>query len=142
MKSRLIVLINVNKELKRLLIASVGSDILHQLEQIVYENAELSFKLNESLQKLIAAEEDMDLVSIECDVWRSKYLASRLMIDELSGWKAELTMQYEESQQALQYMIREREQLSQTLLLASSHLHKAIEVHNIGSRGQLLSCIL
>ena len=118
---------NVNKELKRLLIASVGSDLQRRLEQLVHEKAELSCELDSSLEQLVASGEEVDNVSIECDIWRSKFLASRLMIDELASWKAELTLQYRQSQQALQCMMQEREQLSKTLVPAVAQLHKALD---------------
>ena len=122
--------VNVNKELKRLLIASVGSDFQHQLEQIVHEKAELSCELDAASQQLITGGEEMDRMIIEGDIWRSKFLASHLLIDEFSHWKAELSAQYEESQRALQCMLQEREELSQTLLLTMTHLDKAIELHH------------
>lgn len=133
LKSVLKVQVNVNKELKRLLIASVGSDFQHQLEQIVHEKAELSCELDAASQQLIALGEETDRVIIEGDIWRSKFLASRLLIDEFSRWKAELSAQYEESQHALQCMLQEREQLSQMLLLAMNHLDKAIRLHHTAS---------
>ena len=130
LKSMLKVQVNVNKELKRLLIASVGSDFQHQLEQIVHEKAELSCELDAASHQLITGGEEMDRMIIEGDIWRSKFLASRLLIDEFSHWKAELSAQYEESQRALQRMLQEREELSQTLLLTMTHLDKAIELHH------------
>lgn len=138
LKSRLKVQMNVNKELKRLLIASVGSDLQHRLEQIVHEKAELSHELDTSFQQLIDHGEEMDRISIECDIWRSKFLASRLMIDELASWKAELSLQYKESQLALQHLIQEREELTRTLLLAVTHLSKVVEQHNVNFSGKLL----
>ena len=117
---------NVNKELKRLLIASVGSDLQRRLDQLVHERAELSCELDTSLEQLMASGEEMDSVAIECDIWRSKFLASRLMIDELASWKAELTLQYRQSQQALQCLVQEREELSQSLGPAVARLQKAV----------------
>ena len=135
LKSMLKVQANVNKELKRLLVASVGSDFQHHLEQTVHEKAELSCELDAALQQSITSREDMDRISIDCDIWRSKFLASRLMIDELASWKAELSLKYEESQHALQCMLQERKQLSQVLLLAKTNLSKAIELHSTSFSG-------
>ena len=135
MKSRISVLMEVNKELKRLLIASIGSDFQRHLEQIVHEKAELSCKLDTSLEQLTSSEEEVDDVSIKCDIWRSKFLASCLIIDELTQRKAEVYLKCKESEQALQYMIQEREQLSKILLLMMKHLCTAVEVNSSKFQG-------
>lgn len=113
---------DTNKELKRLLVASMGSDLQHCLNHIAEEKAAISQDLDASLQRLAENHEEIDRVSIECDIWRSKFLASRLMIDELAGWKAEETRQLKESQRALQCMLRERAELSNSLLQCNHHL--------------------
>ena len=114
--------IGVNKELKRLLVASVGSDLQVRLEQIVQEKAELTRDLDTSLQQLAENREDFDHVSIECDIWRSKFLASRVMIDELAGWKAELLLHFKESLKALQCLLNEREELAKESVRCHSQL--------------------
>ena len=125
----------VNRELKRLLVASVGSDLEHRLEQIVQEKAELSLDLSVSLQQVVSNHEELDQVSIECDIWRSKFIASRVMIDELASWKAELSLQLRESHKALQYMLHERKDICQELQECSGHLQRAlIEVERFRHR--------
>lgn len=115
----------VNKELKRLLVASVGSDLELRLEQIVREKTELSQDLSLSLQQVLNHHEELDQISIECDIWRSKFIASRVMIDELASWKAELSLRLRECQKALQYMLHEREDISRELVECHTHLQKA-----------------
>jgi hypothetical protein len=116
----------VNRELKRLLVASVGSDLELRLEQIVQEKAELSQDLSLSLQQVVSNHEELDQVAIECDIWRSKFIASRVMIDELASWKAELSLQLRESHKALQYMLHEREDIGHELLESRAHLQRAL----------------
>ncbi len=120
--------IGVNKELKRLLIASVGSNLQLRLEQMVQEKAELSHNIDASLQQLAELSEDLDRVSIECDIWRSKYLASRVMIDELAGWKAELSLHFKESLRALRCLLSERREVSEELVKCHSEISAAIEL--------------
>lgn len=128
---------DVNKELKRLLIASVGRDLELRLEQIAREKAELSQDLDLSLQQVMSNYEELDQVSIECDIWRTKFIASRVMIDELASWKAELSLQFRECRRALQYMMQERGEIVQALVdcnahlqLAHKELHGLIETHS------------
>ena len=117
----------VNRELKRLLVASVGGDIQLHLDQIVQEKAELSRDLDASLQQLAENSEEFDRVFIDCDIWRSKFLASRLMIDELASWKAELSIQFKEVHRALHCLMKERKSLCRELMECSAYLHGAVE---------------
>lgn len=124
LESRLKIQTDINKELKRLLVASMGSDLQHRLNQIAEEKVTISGDLDASLQRLVENDEEIDRVSIECDIWRSKYLASRLMIDELAGWEAEVTRQLRESQRALQLMLNESAELSISLIQCNYHLNE------------------
>lgn len=133
--SKLKVQMNVNRELKRLLVASVGSDLQLRLDQIVQEKATLSHELETSLQQLTENSEDIDRISIECDIWRSKFLASRLMIDELASWKAELSLQFKESQRALQCLLKEHEDLKKMLAKCNGCLKEAVESLNYNAEG-------
>ena len=126
--------LDVNRELKRLLVASIGSDLQYRLNQIAEEKATISLSLDASLHKLAENHEEIDRVSIECDIWRSKFLASRLMVDELAGWKAEVTRQLKESQRALQCMLMESTELSGALLQCNHHL-EGIVAH-LGLKGR------
>ena len=122
LESRLKIQTDINKELKRLLVASMGNDLQHCLNHIAEEKATISQDLDTSLQRLADNYEEIDRVSIECDIWRSKFLASRLMIDELASWKAEETRQLRESQRALQCMLKEHAELRHSLLQCGRHL--------------------
>ena len=126
LESQLRIQTDVNRELKRLLVASVGSDLELRLQQIAREKAELSHDLDTSLQQVMNNHEELDQVSIECDIWRSKFIASRVMIDELASWKAELSLQLRECRKALRYMMHEREDICWQLAECSSHLQRAL----------------
>lgn len=126
LESQLRIQTDINRELKRLLVASMGSNLQYRLNQIAEEKATISQNLDASLHQLAVNHEEIDRVSIECDIWRSKFLASRLMIDELAGWKAEITKQLRESQRALQCMLKESTELGSTLLQCSHHLNEVV----------------
>ncbi len=113
-----------NRELKRLLVASLGEHLKLQMEQLINEKAAISCDLNISLRQLSDNIELVDKVSIDCDVWRSKYLASRLMIDELASVKREVSHHLVSSQQALVCMLGERDQLSQVLTECNTQLRR------------------
>ena len=124
LESRLTLQTNVNKELKRLLVASMGSDLQHRLNQIAEEKATIAQDLDTSLQQLADNHEEIDRVSIECDIWRSKFLASRLMIDELAGWKAEVSRQLRECQRALKFMLKEHAEFRKSVIQCNHHLDR------------------
>lgn len=82
----------VNRELKKLLVASVGDDLQYHFERLSREKNQLILE-NEALGRSLAhTAEQLERMSIQCDVWRSKFLASRYEIDQIivtngNGWK-------------------------------------------------------
>lgn len=67
----------VNRELKKLLVASVGDDLQYHFERLAREKNQLILE-NEALGRSLAhTTEQLERMSIQCDVWRSKFLASR-----------------------------------------------------------------
>lgn len=105
----------VNRELKKLLVASVGDDLQYHFERLAREKNQLILE-NEALgQNTAQLAEQLERMSIQCDVWRSKFLASRVMADELTNSRAVLQRQHRDSQSALQDLLSEREQLRQDM---------------------------
>lgn len=105
----------VNAEIKRLLVASVGEDVGERLEDLVNRNVQQTVELNHWKKICEEYSEESDRLEIECDVWRTKFLASRMMSDELSSWKATLYTRFRQAQSALQRLLEERGQLQQYL---------------------------
>ncbi|XP_046543162.1 golgin-45-like [Haliotis rubra] len=106
----------VNTELKKLLIASVGEDLERRVERLARDKAELSMEVGGYTRKVTEDYENLDKVSIQADMWRTKFLASRVMIDELASARAFYSLQYQESQDALQQLLTERHELRANLL--------------------------
>jgi hypothetical protein len=128
LESQLKIQTDINRELKRLLVASMGNDLQYRLNQIAKEKATISQNLDVSLNQLAENHEEIDRIAIECDIWRSKFLASRLMVDELASWKAEVTRQLRDSQRALQCMLKEGTELG-GMLLQCGHCLEEIVMH-------------
>nr|XP_023691051.1 golgin-45 [Paramormyrops kingsleyae]XP_023691062.1 golgin-45 [Paramormyrops kingsleyae] len=113
----------VNRELKKLLVASVGDDLQYHFERLAREKNQLVLE-NEALGRSLAhTAEQLERMSIQCDVWRSKFLASRVMADELTNARATLQRQARQAQSAIQDLLCEREEFSAHMLTT----HRALE---------------
>lgn len=124
LKQQLEVQLQVNGELKKLLVASVGEDLHHRVERLTRDRALLSMEVGDYSRKVSEDYEHLDKISIQADMWRSKYLASRVMTDELASAKAFYTMQYHECQVALQQLLNERHELRANLFETYRGLHQ------------------
>ncbi|XP_066475195.1 golgin-45-like [Tiliqua scincoides] len=106
----------VNRELKKLLVASVGDDLQYHFERMAREKNQLILE-NEALGRNVSQlSEQLERMSIQCDVWRSKFLASRVMSDELTNSRAILQRQTRDAQSAIQDLLSERDQFRQEMI--------------------------
>lgn len=113
----------VNRELKKLLVASVGDDLQYHFERLAREKNHLILE-NEALGRSLShTAEQLERMSIQCDVWRSKFLASRVMAEELTNARAALQRQTRDAQCAIQDLLRERDEFSRDMM----HTHRSLE---------------
>ncbi|XP_022364289.1 golgin-45 isoform X1 [Enhydra lutris kenyoni] len=116
----------VNRELKKLLVASVGDDLQYHFERLAREKNQLILE-NEALgQNTAQLSEQLERMSIQCDVWRSKFLASRVMADELTNSRAGLQRQNRDAQSAIQDLLSEREQFRQEMIATQKLLEELL----------------
>uniref|UniRef100_A0A8C6WQR7 Basic leucine zipper nuclear factor 1 n=1 Tax=Neogobius melanostomus TaxID=47308 RepID=A0A8C6WQR7_9GOBI len=113
----------VNRELKKLLVASVGDDLQYQFERLAREKNQLILE-NEALGRSLShTTEQLERMSIQCDVWRSKFLASRVMAEELTNARVALQRQTREAQGAIQDLLLERDEFSREMV----QTHRSLE---------------
>ncbi|XP_074470768.1 golgin-45 [Sebastes fasciatus] len=123
LSNQLRVQIEVNRELKKLLVASLGDDLQFHFERMSREKNQLILE-NEALGRCLShTAEQLERMSIQCDVWRSKFLASRVMAEELTNARAALQRQTREAQGAIQDLLLEREEFSSDMVLT----HRSLE---------------
>nr|XP_012639349.1 golgin-45 isoform X2 [Microcebus murinus] len=116
----------VNRELKKLLVASVGDDLQYHFERLAREKNQLILE-NEVLGRNTAQlSEQLERISIQCDVWRSKFLASRVMADELTNSRAALQRQTRDAHSAIQDLLSEREQFRQEMIATQKLLEELL----------------
>ncbi|XP_041114960.1 golgin-45-like [Polyodon spathula] len=113
----------VNRELKKLLVASVGDDLQYHFERLAREKNQLILE-NETLgRNLTQISEQLERMTIQCDVWRSKFLASRVMAEELTSARTALQRQTREAQGVIQDLLSERGEFSRDM----SETHRSLE---------------
>lgn len=69
--------IQVNGELKNLLVAAVGEDLQTRVHLLTEDKLQLARALLNSAQNLSTHQEQTEWLAGQCEVWRSKFLASR-----------------------------------------------------------------
>lgn len=67
----------VNSELKTLLVAAVGEDLETRVQHLTQDKLQLARALLNSANHLTSHQEQTEWLSGQCEVWRSKFLASR-----------------------------------------------------------------
>uniref|UniRef100_A0A131YRX8 Basic leucine zipper nuclear factor 1(Blzf1) protein n=1 Tax=Rhipicephalus appendiculatus TaxID=34631 RepID=A0A131YRX8_RHIAP len=115
LQEQLRVQVEVNRELKKLLVASVGEDLEARVHFLSEDKAQLAADVRAYAQRLSQGREEIDRLAIHADVWRSKFLAASLLVDELANCKARLMHQCDDFQEALQWMSSEHKQLEANL---------------------------
>ncbi|XP_063227348.1 golgin-45 [Bacillus rossius redtenbacheri] len=99
----------VNGELKALLVAAVGEDMQARVNHLAEDKLQLARALLGSAQRLSTHREQTEWLAGQCEVWRSRFLASGLVVEELARWRAAL-------QEALGRLLEERRALRDSLL--------------------------
>ncbi|XP_037076411.1 uncharacterized protein LOC119097487, partial [Pollicipes pollicipes] len=119
LQQQLNVSMEVTSELKKLLVASIGEDIESRLHLLTEDKAHLAQLVRTFSAEAAEQGEGRDQLSIQCDVWRSKFMACSLMVDELAGWKAVLGRRCREAEASLRAMLAERRQTTYLLETAA-----------------------
>jgi len=114
----------VNEEVKRLLVASVGEDIEARVEFLTQDKARLAADVLEYNNRIAIDWERKEELGVEKDVWRSKFLASTVIVDELTRTKQNVVQRVEDLEHLSRRLLLERTQLRQNL---SSAQHRSVE---------------
>lgn len=106
----------VNGELKNLLVAAVGEDLETKVHLLTEDKLQLARALLNSAQHLSTHQEQTEWLAGQCEVWRSKFLASSLMVEDLARWKAALCQRTTELQEAIKRLLEEHNNIRDTSL--------------------------
>ncbi|XP_014470513.1 PREDICTED: golgin-45 [Dinoponera quadriceps] len=106
----------VNGELKNLLVAAVGEDLETRVHLLTEDKLQLARALLNSAQHLTTHQEQTEWLAGQCEVWRSKFLASSLMVEDLARWKAALCQRTTELQESMKRLLEEHNIIRDTSL--------------------------
>jgi RNA polymerase-interacting CarD/CdnL/TRCF family regulator len=84
LESQLKFQMQVNGELKGLLVHCLGEDIQSKVSNLTEDKMKIAEHLSTNTEKI-------EFLAGQCEVFRSKFLASSLMVEELAKWKASLS---------------------------------------------------
>jgi hypothetical protein len=77
----------VNVELKKMLVASIsGEDLQYKLERLVSDKQRYEIELANNRKEIQRLNEEIEQISIQCDLWRTKFSASKLLSEENFAW--------------------------------------------------------
>lgn len=119
--------IQVNSEVKKLLVASVGEDIEAKVDFLTQDKARLAADIRQYSNKISRDFEEKEKLSVESDLWKSKFLASSVIVDELARWKGILMQRSDDCDHYIRLMLHERSVLwnsmsqTQEMLLKLKH---------------------
>ncbi|XP_075976440.1 golgin-45 isoform X2 [Anticarsia gemmatalis] len=119
--------VQVNKELKTMLVASMGEDLEIQVQSLNEDKKHLANALLSSAQHLSTHQEQTEWLAGQCEVWRSKFLASSLMVEELAQCKKLLTEKTDNLHQAIKQLLDERCRARDMMLCTYKNLYSLHE---------------
>lgn len=75
----------INSEIKKLLVAAVGEDIETRVQLLTEDKLHLAKRLVNTAQTLSTHQEQIEWLAGQCEVWRSKFLASRFVLQNINS---------------------------------------------------------
>lgn len=99
----------VNAELKKLLVAAVGEDIETRVQLLTEDKLHLAKQLLSTAKTLSTHQEQIEWLAGQSEVWRSKFLASSMLVEDLARWKARLCHKVTNYQSALKSLLEDND---------------------------------
>ena len=106
----------VNSEVKKLLVASVGEDLEAKVDYLTQDKARLAADIRQYSSKISRDFEEKEQLSVQSDLWKSKFLASSVIVDELARWKATLLQRSEDCDHYTRLLVHEHTVLWKTMI--------------------------
>ncbi|CAF2361600.1 unnamed protein product [Rotaria sp. Silwood2] len=137
LKQQLEIQTQVNAELKKLLVASIGTDFQYRLERLLRDKSRYEMEIQILTRKINDLLEEIEKLTIQCDIHQSKLAGSRVLIDELNMHKSVLSVQYNDCTNVIQRLLGERSKIAKELIQTHSSLSLLNEMALNNSRKHL-----
>ncbi|KAG8199815.1 hypothetical protein JTE90_000906 [Oedothorax gibbosus] len=128
--SQYLVQTEVNADLKKMLVASLGEDVQLKVHLMTEDKAALGKEVLRLAEQVETLTEEAERKAVSCDVWESKFKASSLMVKELAHWKSTLSQLVNQSATSLGGIMHEHEKLYEMLLTSHSKLESCVAATN------------
>merc|ERR1719347_290496 len=112
--------LKVNAEVKKLLVASVGEDIEARVDFLTQDKARLAADVIQYNNRIASDFEEKEALGVESDVWKSKFLASTVIVEEVTRAK-----------QAVQQRAEDLEHLGRRLLMERASLRTSLSTTQV-----------
>ena len=119
----------VNVEVKRLLVASVGEDIQARVDFLTQDKARLAADVVQYNNRLAVDWEEIEALGVESGVWKSKFLASSVIVGELEKVRAEARSRGEALEMAARRLLGERSSLRSTIAATQQVRRICLDFH-------------
>jgi len=126
----------INSEVKRLLVASVGEDIEARVDFLTQDKARLAADVITYNNKISRDWEEKEALHVESDIWRSKFLASTLILEEVSRSKQNHETRCRQLEHASRRLLLERNEIRGQLTSSQCIISKLISSFDPLSRSE------
>lgn len=127
LRQRLQAQCEVNAELKKMLVASFGSDVAYRFDRLAWDRSQFKQRSETLEDRLTKDQEALDEALINSDVWRTKFTASKVLIGELNAWKASAQHRQAAMESAVEQLLAERNALQEHVLACHRILRKGTQ---------------
>ncbi|GIZ05044.1 golgin-45 [Caerostris extrusa] len=128
------ILAEVNADLKKLLVASLGEDIETKVLFMMQDKAQLGREVLRLAAELERVGEEAHQLSAHSHLWEGKFKACSVLVQDLAEQKADLSLQLGNSKEVIQSMLREHGAIFEDLCSAYSDLQSVAAAFNPSSK--------
>ncbi|GFS57695.1 golgin-45 [Trichonephila inaurata madagascariensis] len=126
-------LTEVNMDLKKMLVASLGEDVQVKVQLMTQDKAQLGQEVLRLSAELEQVSEEAEQMSLRADLWEGKFKASSVLVRELAQWKASFSHNLKSSKELIQMLLAEHNTLFETLNSTHSHLEAIAVAFGVGN---------
>lgn len=126
-------LTEVNMDLKKMLVASLGEDVQVKVQLMTQDKAQLGQEVLRLSAELERVGEEAEQLSLRANLWEGKFKACSVLVRELAQWKASFSHKIEYSKELIRMLLAEHNTLFETLNFTLSNLEVIAVAFGLGN---------